>query len=771
MKKIFSLCLSLLIAMTVLAVPAKRGWQTRTQADGTQIEVQVLGDEFYHYMINRDGKQVREVNGMYVEVGEAPTPAVAKARRAKGVARRQRKDVGVTPNLAPKGVVILVNFSNKSMQSGHTQATFDELCNSEHCTVNSGYPSAREYFKSQSNGAYAPQFDVFGPVTLSRNVAYYGTDNPGDDEGDDQHATDAVVEGCILANEQFSINWANYDSDNDGYVDFVYVIFAGKGQADGGTSETIWPHNWSVEAACQYGYCTYEAAQCIVGGKKLDNYAISGEMSGNALGGIGTLCHEFGHVMGLPDLYDTSYETNYENSLTPNDWNIMDGGSYNADGHCPPNYDPWEKDFFGWLTPINLGNTGQNVTLYANGTEDQQTYQINASGSYVSPTTSGLRYYIENRQAVGWDEPLTGHGLLIWKVNFDASAWENNAPNNTNTSGSPLYTVVSATGTKIGWDGDNDNCPKNTFPGTGKKTSWSGVSGKPLKNIVESNGVVTLTYIEEPVTPVDPFEITWMVGGQTFATTTSTGKVVLPANEPAACDGKVFYGWCAQASYSSATTAPTLVKAGDAAAEGATYYAVFAEQSGEGGGSSFDGNTGGTFKIYANVNGTKYYAASTVNNNKLQSTTNEAEAVDVVLTAMTGGFSIQINGSYLTNGSKTNVSLSNTAQAWSIEGGTQGSWRVNSSVNTGRALIFRAGEYNVFGAYSTNNVNGTEYFDLEIGGGSGASYSNYTTDCSEFMDVENVTVDPNAAKKVIRNGRLYILHGDVMYDATGARVE
>ena len=117
MKKIFSLCLSLLIAMTVLAVPAKRGWQTRTQADGTQIEVQVLGDEFYHYMINRDGKQVREVNGMYVEVGEAPTPAVAKARRAKGVARRQRKDVGVTPNLAPKGVVILVNFSNKSMQS------------------------------------------------------------------------------------------------------------------------------------------------------------------------------------------------------------------------------------------------------------------------------------------------------------------------------------------------------------------------------------------------------------------------------------------------------------------------------------------------------------------------------------------------------------------------------------------------------------------------------------------------------------------------------
>ena len=231
MKKITTLSLLLVVAMTLFAVPARRGWQVRTQADGTTIEVQQVGDEFYHYMINRAGKQVREVNGMYVEVGDAPAPEVAKARRAKGVARRQRKDVGVTPNLAPKGVVILANFSNKSMQSGHTQATFDELCNSLNCTVNDGYPSAGQYFADQSNGTYRPQFDVFGPVTLSRNVAYYGTDKPGQDEGDDQHATDAVVEACILANEQFTINWADYDSDSDGYVDFVYVIYAGKGQA------------------------------------------------------------------------------------------------------------------------------------------------------------------------------------------------------------------------------------------------------------------------------------------------------------------------------------------------------------------------------------------------------------------------------------------------------------------------------------------------------------------------------------------------------------
>lgn len=495
-KRVLTGVVCSLMAVGMYAVPARPGWQTRTQADGSTIEVQVIGDEFYHYTINRDGKQVREINGMYIEVGEAPTVEVAKARRAKAVARRAPQAVGTEPNLAPKGVVILANFSDKSMQSSHTQAVFDELCNSTNCTVNSGYPSAAQYFADQSNGAYRPQFDVFGPVTLSRNVAYYGTDkdtgNPDDDEGDDQHATDAVVEACILANQQFTINWADYDSDNDGYVDFVYVIYAGKGQADGGTSETIWPHNWQVSSARYYGYCTYSASQCKLGGKTIENYAMSGELSGSSLSGIGTLCHEFGHVMGLPDLYDTKYGTNYKNHVTPNDWNIMDGGSYNGNGHCPPNYDPWQKQFFGWFFPINLGTEGQDISIKANGTEGAKTYQINSTNKYQGATESGVCYYIENRQKTGWDAALTGHGMLVWKVNFNADKWTNNAPNN--TAGDPLHTVVSAYGTKIGWDGSTDNCPWNTFPGTKSVKSYTPISGHAITEITESNGIISFKY-------------------------------------------------------------------------------------------------------------------------------------------------------------------------------------------------------------------------------------------------------------------------------------
>lgn len=763
MKKIVSLIIVCVIAMMAYAVPARRGWQTRTQADGTTIEVQVIGDEFYHYMINREGQQVREINGMYEIVGEAPTPAVAKARRAKGVARRQRKDVGTEPNLAPKGVVILANFKDSQMKSAHTQATFDELCNSDNCTVNSGYPSAAQYFADQSNGAYHPVFDVFGPVTLSRNVSYYGTD--GSEEGDDQHATDAVVEACILANQQFTINWADYDSNNDGKVDFVYVIYAGKGQADGGASTTIWPHNWDVTSAISYGNCTYTNVQRTLGGKKIDNYAMSSELSGSALGGIGTLCHEFGHVMGLPDLYDTSYGSVYEGNKTPNDWNIMDGGSYNADGHCPPNYDPWEKDFFGWHTPINLGSEGQNLTLYANGTENYQAYQINASGKYVDPTTSGLRYYIENRQAVGWDEPLTGHGMLIWKVNFNASAWGNNAPNNSSTSGAPLYTIVSASGTKIGWDGETDNCPKNTFPGTSKKTSWSGVSGKPLLNIKESNQIVTLTYIEEPVPVVDPFELTWKANGAEFAKTTSTGKIVLPESEPTACEGKVFVGWTATENYRS-DDAPAFVKAGAAITEPTTFYAVFATQDGEGGAEE---TSTYTFTSKAWVDETNNWT-STQDGNQLTAN----QGVQVTTGASGAGAKSKaafdkvskVVVTYCTNASKG---------AGSIEvavGSTKVSHDVTKTGGTAlRTLDFDFDKASGTAAFTVTCTTNSIYVNsIEITSGGGASYSNYSTSCGGETAIEDVEAAKPAAVKVIREGRIVIIRGDEEFTITGERI-
>ena len=235
-------------------------------------------------------------------------------------------------------------------------------------------------------------------------------------------------------------------------------------------------------------------------------------------------------------------------------------------------------------------------------------------------------------------------------------------------------------------------------------------------------------------------------------------------NTPEGCaNGKEFVGWTATKDYESATTAPTFVQAGDAVEKATTYYAVYANK-GEGGASAFDGTTGGKFKIYANVNGTKYYATATIDNNKLKSSSNETEAAEFTFEKINGGFTIQTGGKYLSNGTKTNVSLSTTAYTWSIENGTQGTWRVNSSTNAGRALAFRAGDYNVYGAYSTSNINGTEYFDLEIGGNGGSSYKDYSTVCGsvEPCVLTGISLNTDNVKKSFITGETFSAEGLVV---------
>ena len=142
-----------------------------------------------------------------------------------------------------------------------------------------------------------------------------------------------------------------------------------------------------------------------------------------------------------------------------------------------------------------------------------------------------------------------------------------------------------------------------------------------------------------------------------------------------------------------------------------------------------------------------------------------------MLTPVTGGFTIQTGNKYLSHGSGTNVSLSNTAYTWAIEPGTKGSWRVKSSTSAGRALAFRASTYNVFGGYATGNINGTEYFDLEIGGGVGAKLSDYSavSGCGG-QGIEDVEIAKPTAVKVIREGRIVIIRGDEEFTITGERI-
>ena len=496
--RVFLLTLSaVVVSQCVLAVPARPGFSVYRTADGTEVSLEMVGDEFGHWLEDIDGNTYHLTDDGTVVKSAQTVAQLSKARKSspRYQASRPHRAVG-TVNLAPRGIVILVNFKDVSMKSTNNQSAFNELMNGANYTYRGTYNSVREYFKAQSNGQYIPDFDVYGPVTISNNYAYYGA-NIDNEKGEDRYAANVVVEAVKAVDAQYDVDFTQYNNDGDSYIDFVYVIYAGKGEADGGAASTIWPHNWDLESAYYFGNCTYTKANRKVDGLYINNYAMSGEIDGQSgyRASIGTIAHEFGHVLGLPDLYDTDYSTNRSNKLTPGKYDIMDQGSYNGMdsggysdvGTCPPNYSPWERFFLGWETPVNLGTTPANLIFYPLGSSNYTCYQVNSSGNYQSCTSTGLQYYIENRQQTGWDSYLPGHGMLVWKLNYNASYWEDNAPNIT-SNGNPHYTLVSAYGTQI-------NYAYNTYPGSQSVTEWKSISARPVTSISESGGIVTAKYM------------------------------------------------------------------------------------------------------------------------------------------------------------------------------------------------------------------------------------------------------------------------------------
>lgn len=315
-----------------------------------------------------------------------------------------------------------------------------------------------------------------------------------------------------------------------------------------------------------------------------------------------------------------------------------------------------------------------------------------------------------------------------------------------------------------GWSGSNDGyyTLSNLVPGSG------GAGGGDYDFSEDQDVLIGIVPDKKDLPKVN---VTWSVDGVTTVQEfTQEDALVLPT-DPADCTcGKKFVGWTAQSSITGGAKPDDLFKTatGKTVTAAITYYAVFAEQEGEGG-ASFDGTSSGAFKLYANVNGTKYYA-TTVSNNKVQSTTDEASATTFTFTTVNGGFTISDGTSYLKHGSGTNISASNTAYTWTISAGEHGTWRINSQTN-GRALLFRESTYKVFGGYATSNANGTEYFDVEIGDSNTATYSNYTLNCNcSGTAVENTEVAPKAVK-IMENGQIIILRDNEKYTIFGQKIQ
>ncbi len=455
MKKLY-LMLSMLFAFGAAAnaVPAKKLQKVITLTNGTQVSVELRGDEYLSWWEGTDGTAYRatadeNVFEAFDLEAQKPAAAARRARTEQGrVARLARvknslkgaddkmRGLGgdhITYKGVKKGLVVLVDFKNKKFADGHDLEYYKNVINGKDFTdEEEGYVgSVRDYFLAQSNGQFELDFDVVGPVTMSKNSGYYGNDGAYQK---DEKVYEMIKEACDGIQDK--VNLKDYDWDGDGEADQVFFLYAGLGQASGGSPGTIWPH----ESELRYWPCgvlSYPTG-------KINTYACANELQPETQGssryisaGIGTICHEFSHCLGFADMYDTTGGGGYGMSV----FDVMDQGSYNGNGFVPCNYTAFERIYAGWVEAIELESpaTVKDMKSVSDYGRPFIMYNYKNTNEY---------FLLENRQNTGWDKGLYGsNGLLIVHVNYVPSRWANNSVNASNEK-IQCCTVVNADGSR-----------------------------------------------------------------------------------------------------------------------------------------------------------------------------------------------------------------------------------------------------------------------------------------------------------------------------------
>lgn len=520
------LAASLSCGVTALAVPAKPGVLHVETADGSTLSVRLVGDEYFHQYFTEDGYPLTEVDGNFyycdytdggklVNSGIKATEAALRDTRSaaflnkislKDVGRRVKayaetlprrehfstqatmpiksaparqadsndgppyeRGYGLFPDLRfpacgnQKAIVILVEYQDTKFRLDDPHDYFSRMLNETGFNDYGGTGCAKEYFSLNSNGNFNCDFDVYGPITLSRNMSYYGGN---DYNGDDQHPADMVKEACEQLDDV--VDFSEYDRNHDGVVDNVFVFYAGRGEASGGAANTVWPHSWNMASA---GY-----SNLYFDGVRIHTYGCSNEWEGTRPDGVGTFIHEFSHVMGLPDLYATSYT----GSFTPGAWSALDYGPYNNDGMTPPMYGAFERYALGWMEPREILDPA-NAFL--------PPIAENVAGVIRTPKDTEF-FLVENRQQTGWDKYIPGHGMLVWHVDYNENVWNRNQVNNTPSH--QYVDIEEADGSQSEYSRDGD-----AFPGTSGKTEFTADTNPAMRTWNGTSIDVPLTEIQE----------------------------------------------------------------------------------------------------------------------------------------------------------------------------------------------------------------------------------------------------------------------------------
>lgn len=491
------------------AVPAKKGVFSMTQPSGSTISVTLSGDEHFHRVYTTDGLPLiytENLGYVYATLGNDGLPVASGVAASDENSRSSselefiagldierlesafRMQAGISidrpdnkPNFrqtspqtrgkglcttsfprtgSPRGLVILVEYADLKFSMENPYDYFNRLLNEKGFSDAGATGSARDWFVDNSNGLFTPDFDLYGPVTLPQRRSYYGR-NTGVGQDDDKPQRMAVHALEILDDE---IDFKKYDCDNDGFIDNVYIFYAGQGEADGGPANSVWPHSWDLTVAEPKTKYVFDNVQ-------LDHYACSNEYALDGSypdamkpAGIGTFVHEFSHVLGLPDLYSTS---NYSESWTPGEFSVLDYGPYNNEGRTPPNYSSFERYALDWIEPERL--------------TDSDNFELSpihlSNKAYIIPVINKPSefYMIESRWGKEGESDfyLPGWGMLVWHIDVVQQLWDDNVVNN--DASHQYVDLIEADNRrdKSTYDGD-------PFPGEFNVTEFSSTSSPAL---------------------------------------------------------------------------------------------------------------------------------------------------------------------------------------------------------------------------------------------------------------------------------------------------
>lgn len=497
-KKIYALAALAAFALPAFSRPASPELMSHTNPDGTVVEYYLNGDEHFNYLtdasrtmlLERDGKNIMPLvrDGRKMMLTDANLEQLKKERAnmsldltsasAGKVSRMAALDASgrtTYPTLGEvRACVILLEYPDVPFSVNNPKEQFNRLCNEKGYSDYNSKGSAKDYFEACSGGKFSPTFDVYGPVKLQHEAKWYvGADDPSLYGYLHNARFGCAIQEALTALDP-EVDFSVYDYDQDGFIDNIFFFYSGHGQADTNDPYTVWPHQSSYfNYTADYG-SSLDLPRLTVDGVQMNTYACSCELNGSKsipdekkpwVDGIGAFCHEYSHVLGLPDLYDTKAKTGEIPTKTPGYFTIMDKGSYSDLSTRPPLYSAYEKWVCKWIELDEMTEPGATYTLYPQTSEDANAYRIRIKRQ-ASRYESDY-YILEARIKEGWDLQLPDEGMIIWRINFDKTKW---TANQVNVNYKPLVEIMGRGNgsNQSAWPGMDENVINYITPSTGQ---------------------------------------------------------------------------------------------------------------------------------------------------------------------------------------------------------------------------------------------------------------------------------------------------------------